>query len=140
MIDKTLLTAKLNDIKIYLTEIEPILQSHPHEIIKDYLKLRTLERDFQLIVDTMIEINTHLISRLRLTVADDYQSTFETLGEHGVIPMDFALKIAPVVGLRNKVVHKYGRVDKKQMIEELKTGSKDFRDFITVINEYIKNA
>lgn len=51
--------------------------------------------------------------------------------------MDFALKIAPVVGLRNKVAHKHGRVDKKQMVEELKAGSKDFRDFITVINEYV---
>lgn len=137
MIDKTLLTTKLNDIKTYLTEIEPILQNPPHEIVKDYLKLRALERDFQLIVDTMIEINTYLISRLHLAVADDYQSTFEILGEKGVIPMDFALKIAPVVGLRNKVVHKYGRVNKKQMVEELKKGSGDFREFIKVMNEYI---
>ncbi len=137
MIDKILMRTKLNDIKIYLTEIEPILEFPIHAIIKDYLKLRTLERDFQLIVDAMIEINTYLISRLGLTIADDYQSTFETLGENNVIPMDFALKIAPVVGLRNKVVHKYGQVDKKQMIEELKRGSKDFREFIRVINEYM---
>ncbi len=138
MIDKTLITTKLKDIKTYLMEIEPILEFPIHAIIKDYLKLRTLERDFQLIVDAMIEINTHLISRLHLAVSDDYQSTFETLGENNVIPADFALKIAPVVGLRNKVVHKYGQVDKKQMIEELKAGSEDFKDFIRVINEYIQ--
>lgn len=137
MIDKTLITTKLNDVKTYLKEVEPILTLPSHGIVKDYLKLRTLERDFQLIVDTMIEINTHIISRLQLTVGDDYQSTFEILGENKVIPMEFALRIAPVVGLRNKVVHKYGRVDKKQMIEELKAGSKDFRAFIKIVQKFL---
>lgn len=137
MIDKILITTKFNDLKTYLKEVEPILTLPSHEIIKDYLKLRTIERDFQLIVDTMIEINTYVISRLNLTIADDYQSTFEILGENKIIPFDFALKIAPVVGLRNKVVHKYGNIDKKQMVEELKAGSKDFREFIKVMQTFL---
>lgn len=137
MIDKPLIITKFNDIKMYLQEIEPILTLSSYEIVKDYLKLRTLERDFQLLVDTMIAINTHIISRLQLSVGDDYQSTFEILGENKIIPLDFALKIAPVVGLRNKVVHKYGRVDKKQMIEELKTGCSDFKAYIKMICTFL---
>jgi uncharacterized protein YutE (UPF0331/DUF86 family) len=140
MIDKTIIKSKLNDIVNYLKEIEPILKLPPYLIVKDYLKLRTLERDFQLIVDTMIEINTHFIARLALKVADDYQNTFEILGENRILPMDFALRIAPVVGLRNKVVHKYGLIDKKQMIEELQKGSGDFRKFIRIINNYLNQG
>jgi len=94
------------------------------------LKLRSTERLFQLIVDTAIDINTHIISNSNLQVPDDYQSTFITLADNKFLPMDFALKIAPSVGLRNIVVHKYGKVDIKKMIDDIKEGIGDYLVYI----------
>ena len=117
MINKELVASKLVDLKTYFEKLGPLLKEDARAIIDDDLKLSTVERRFQLIVDTAIDINTHVIKESGLATPDDYQSTFITLGERKILPLDFALKIAPSVGLRNLIVHKYGQVDLKESLE-----------------------
>jgi len=138
MIDKKLVKNKLADIEGYYKELESVLENSVSEIIKDRLKLRSMERLFQLIVDTSIDINTHIIAESDITIPDDYQSTFIILAENNILPMDFALRIAPSVGLRNKVVHKYGKVDLKRMIDDIKNEIGDYLEYMKLINEYLK--
>lgn len=137
MIDKEVIKNKIRDIQVYLKEIEPFLRLSYSKVIKDYPKLKTLERNFQLIVDSMVDINTHIISRQNLAVPDDYQGTFVILGQNRILPMDFALKIAPVVGLRNKIVHKYGDINRKKFIVDLQKGSDEFKEYCAFIKKYI---
>ncbi len=139
-IDKEVVKNRIKDIEIYYMEIEPFLEFSAQEIINDYPKLRTLERNFQLIVDAMVSINSHFISELNLPVPDDFQSTFMILGQNKILPMDFAMKIAPVVGLRNQVVHQYGKIDKKKFISDFKKENKDFKDYIRFINGYLQKV
>jgi len=113
MIDKNLVKEKIKNTQIYLGEIKHILPLSVGEILSNIEKLRTLERDFQLIVDEIIDINIHFIRELNLKSPDDFQGTFSILAENKIIPMDFALKIAPAVGQRNRIVHRYETVDNK---------------------------
>lgn len=140
MINKQTTDAKLKDIKKYYKEMEPILKKDSRFLVdeKNYQYLRTLERTFQLIVDAMVGINSHIIAKLDLPVSEDFQGTFAILGQNKILPIDFALKIAPVVGLRNKIVHKYDIVDPKKFISDLKTKSGDFVEYIKLINKFLK--
>ena len=88
-------------------------------------------------MDTVIDINTHIIAELNLHVPDDYQSTFTALGEHKIIPMEFAMKIAPSVGLRNMIVHKYGRVDIKRMVDDVKANIDQYEEYLGYINDFL---
>jgi uncharacterized protein YutE (UPF0331/DUF86 family) len=83
-------------------------------------------------------INTHIIAESDFSIPGDYQSTFITLGENKVLPMDFANKIAPSVGLRNLIVHKYGRVDLKRMIDDIKNEISEYLEYLKLINKYLK--
>lgn len=136
-IDKEIIKNKIKDIELYFKEIQPFLKMPKKEILNDYLKLRTLERNYQLIVDTMVSINTHLISALNLTAPDDFQSTFTTLGQNQILPGHFAIKLAPIVGLRNKIVHKYGEIDQGKFILDLQRESSDFQRYCRLILKYI---
>ena len=69
---------------------------------------------------------------------DDYQSTFVALSENKILPMDLALKISPSVGLRNLIVHKYGQVDLKKMVGDIKSEIKQYLDYLRAINDFIK--
>lgn len=138
MIDQEIIQTKIKDIQNYLVEIKPLLGLQTEEILADNLKLRTIERDFQLIIDTMLDINTHIIAAQKLTLPDNYQNTFTVLGQNKVLSAGLAQKIAPAVGLRNKVVHKYGEVDNKKMIEDLKAGSEQFEEYIEEIKKLLK--
>lgn len=134
MINKQLISDKLTALKSYYDELNGILSSGIDDIMSDNLKLRSLERLFQLIVDSAIDINSHIISQSDFQAPDDYQSTFITLAENKLLPMDFALRIAPSVGLRNQIVHKYGRVDTKRMIEDISKNISDYLEYSKMIN------
>ena len=138
MINKDLVINKMADTQKYLEELMPILRHDSREIIDDNLKLRSVERLFQLIVDTTIDINTYIITESDVSVPDDYQSTFMVMGEHNILPMDFAQAIAPSVGLRNLIVHKYGKVDIGRMIDDVKNNIGQYKDYLRHISEFVK--
>lgn len=139
-LNKQILNSKLSNLSTYIKEVEPLLEKDTNELLRqdNYAELRALEREFQLIVDTMIEINTHIISKLELEPPQDYFNTFMTLGRNEILPPNFATTLAGVVGLRNKVVHKYEVVDLGEFINDLKENSKQFGEYIEYINKFLK--
>ncbi len=140
MIQQEILVNKMNQIRWYLREVEPILQESTSTITTEMQKLRSVERLLQLIVDTAIDINTHIITHSDFSIPDDYESTFITLGEKKVLPMEFALKIAPSVGLRNRVVHKYGEINLKRMVDEIKENIDDYPEYLKHLEQFLARA
>jgi uncharacterized protein YutE (UPF0331/DUF86 family) len=138
MIDKSLVDKKIREIKNYIQELEEIIKFNERKILRDYIKMRALERIFQLIVDEMIHLNLHFISRLELKTPDSFQSSFEIIAQKEILPYDFAIKIALAVGLRNRLVHRYEKVDPKFFLEQVKKEYKDFVKYVKYINEYLR--
>lgn len=55
------------------------------------------------------------------------------MGEHGILPKEFTEKLAPVVGLRNMVVHRYEHLDMQTFIQLLRKNVRDFAQYKTAI-------
>lgn len=138
MANRELIEKKMRNIAEYIGELEPILEIGNREIVEEKVKLRTIERLIQLIVDTAVDINEHIISEEKFTAADDYQSTFLALGEKGILPETFAKKIAPSVGLRNAVVHQYEKIDLDRMLDAIRLNIADYREYIKLIGQFLK--
>lgn len=138
MIDKSLIKGKIKNIEGYISEMENILVLDTMAILSNTEKIRTLERSFQLAVDAMLDINMHIISELELKSPDDFQSTFRIISsQKKILSEEFAEKIAPVVGLRNKLVHQYEEVKPKFFVEQVKKEYKDFVKYLDIINQYL---
>ena len=135
MVNKKIIEDKLFELKTYLEMLLPLLKAESRAIIEDDLTLSAIERRFQLIVDTAIDINTHFIKEYSFGTPNDYQGTFTVLGENKFFPMEFVLKVAPSVGLRNLIVHKYGKVDVKKMVDDIKNEIGDYIEYIKLISE-----
>lgn len=129
---------KIKEILNCLKEIEPLFGFSDKDIVKDSYKLHTAERLLQLIVDAAIDINQHFIIELNLKSSDDFQGTFYILGENGILPADFAQKLAPVVGLRNRIVHRYESLDKELFTKSFRENYPDFKKYVGFINKYLK--
>ena len=71
MLNKNLIKTKIRSIQEYLVEIEPILSLPKDQVVSNIEKLRALERNFQLIVDAMLDINIHFIKELELLAKKD---------------------------------------------------------------------
>lgn len=137
-IDKTFLISKIERIKDSLTKIRNKLLFSDDEIIKSDDHLSVLERNFQLIVDYAIDINHHFIKEGGYGIPDDLQSTFTILGDHDILPKEFASRIGKSVGLRNRIVHQYEDVKPKVFVESLRKNIGDFDEYIKHILFNIK--
>ena len=136
--EKAFVLQKLEGISNYLAEIKDLLKFSDKEILDDYLKLRSLERLLQLVVDEMIDINQHFIRELNLKISEDFQGTFYILGENNILPKEFAEKLAPVVGLRNRIVHRYEELNKELFVKTFKKNLPDFEEYLKLINKYLE--
>lgn len=124
----------------YLDELETeIFSKSETEVRKEGVLMHTAERLLQLIIDTMIDINIHILISKEKTY-DKTQSTFLLLGEMGILPEEFAVKVAPIVGLRNLLVHRYENLDKELFIRNLFKNFDDFKKYIIAIHKFIKNS
>lgn len=136
MFNKEFIEKKLSQIIEYIEELRPIVEKMSSEEIKnDYFKCHTAERLLQLVVDTMLDINIHFIKEKNLNVPDELQNTFRVLAENKILNSDFADKIAPIVGLRNRIVHRYEKLDKDLFIHALKKNYGDFKEYVVAIQK-----
>lgn len=138
-IDKDFIEAKLDSISDYQEKIEKIFEFDITEIKKDFLKLHAAERLLQLIVDTMIDINTHIIRRQNLKPASDLYSTFVILSKNKILDENFAEKLAPITGMRNRIIHRYEAVDIDLFLKTFAKQKNDFVHYAQAIESYLEH-
>lgn len=137
---KLFVIKKLDYLTGYLEELKDLLGFSDEEIITNSIRMHTGERLFQLIADTALDINHHLIRELNLKVTDDLQNTFHVIAENGILPQDFADKIAPSVKFRNLIVHVYEKLDKNLFLKYLREENNDFKKYINYIGDYLDKS
>ncbi|MFH1233066.1 MAG: HepT-like ribonuclease domain-containing protein [Patescibacteria group bacterium] len=137
-ISQIFISNKIGEIIQYTAEIEDLLKFSDEEILGDSGKMHIAERLTQLIADTMIDINNHLIKELKLEPVEDIQSTFYTLSDGKVLPREFSERLAPIIGLRNRIVHRYDKLDKDLFIKTLRKECSDFKKYNEIIEKFLK--
>lgn len=136
MIDKEIVQAKLNIMRDNMLLIKDILSKSDEKLKAADMERSAMERCFQLIVDAAVGINEHIISEQNLKIPNDYYSTFSILSSTNILPKDFADKIAPSVGLRNKLVHQYDKVDISRMISDIRKNITDYDKYMEIISHF----
>jgi len=132
-----LIREKLVELEKYLDELQEMVLASPlEEVRSDRGKVHIAERILQLIVDTMSDVNIHILEA-KGRPYEGTESSFVTLGELGVLPVDFAEKLAPVVGLRNIIVHRYEKLDADLFLQSLYSNNDDFKKYVVYISDFI---
>lgn len=98
-----------------------------------------VERNFQLAIESAIDIGEIIISENGFERPEDYRSVFLILGKQGIIPMDFAEDFSVAAGFRNVLVHIYEEVDSSLLDVFLNERLDDFDRFARHIATYISN-
>lgn len=102
----------------------------------DPIKLSAAERGLQVAIECLLDIGSHILSALCLDRPHTYADVIDALGAHGVLPPEFAERVRPLAGLRNRLVHLYLTVDPDQIADHL-TRLDDFRQFARYVVAYL---
>jgi len=139
VVDRDLVTRKLALILEDLHETEA-LAAKPRE---DYLASRIdevlAERYLERMIGRMIDVNYHLITDAGHAPPRDYHESFTRLGTLGILPADFALRIAACTGLRNRLVHEYDEIDPRRVHEGLVSAVRDVPEYLRRVHAYVES-
>lgn len=117
----------LEDLKPHVTENRE-LQEHSHYEI---------ERQVQLSVDISVALGRRMFFLKGLPVPDTSREVFIALGQRRLISKALAKQMASTVGLRNLLVHEYGKIDYSMFFGGLRSGFKAFVRFSKTVNKFL---
>jgi len=138
MVNRELVRRKLNKLIQYLQELDSIKDYTLKEYLDNFFIKRTTERLLQMIVETATDINGHIIVDSGNPPPKDYYKSFILLSQQGIINKEFAEKLAPSVGLRNRLVHEYDEIDNKIVFDSVTTALNMYRKYIEIIENHLE--
>ncbi|WP_321429722.1 DUF86 domain-containing protein [uncultured Methanolobus sp.] len=107
------------------------------ELEANYELRSAVERNFQLAIESSIDIGEMIISREGFERPDFYRNVFLILGKNNVIPSDFAEEFSKAAGFRNVLVHIYEDINIEILYTFLTERLEGFDEFAGYIAEYL---
>lgn len=138
MVDKDIITTRLSKIKEAVKLFDFIDTVSKEDFAKNPDNFLKAERLLEIIVQSMIDIGTHIIASKSLKKAEDYHEVFDILVDAGVFPEEFSESLHNLVGLRNLLTHEYLKIDHSRLYENLIKNKKDFGLFCNYIVRFIE--
>ncbi|MDP2182157.1 MAG: DUF86 domain-containing protein [Actinomycetota bacterium] len=120
-----------------LGEVEAFRPAEP-EVLLDPAGLRdrrALERVLYMAIQDLLDVASYVLAEQGWRVPETYRAMIIDLGRHGVLPTEFAEKIAGMAGFRNVLEHEYRMLD-TSLLYEYSTRREDFERFAGYILEY----
>ncbi|MBI2015673.1 MAG: DUF86 domain-containing protein [Candidatus Rokubacteria bacterium] len=128
MVDRDRVLAKLDELDGYLAELRSIMPAR----LEDYLKVekkRACERLLQVTVEALLDACALLVAGLRLGLPGEEDDLFAKLASRGVVSASTADILRRMRGLRNILVHEYGRINDALVFEAVQRRLGDFDAF-----------
>jgi len=143
MLTMTALNSELIEARI--REINDALQVLKGILVKRFEELTVYERlSLRYLVIQLVEASASICMRILLSVYDEvvegFPHCFIRLGVKGVLSESLASRLASAARLRNLLVHRYWVISDERVYESVKSGLKDFEEFITCVRVFLKRG
>ena len=137
MVDREIIIAKTNAVKKHLTRIQSLAEVPKQTFMEDPNTQDIILFNIQLAVQNCIDIAAHVISEQGLGVPGSNNEMFYCLEENGYINRQIAEKMVKAVGMRNLIVHEYGKLDLARIYQTLQHDINDLQEFLkTMIRKF----
>lgn len=131
---------KLENFKESLNYLYQLQEEVKNEkvFLSDFHLFGNAERYLQLSIQAIIDISHLIIIDLELNRPEDNYEAISIIFENKVISGELAQKITKMIGLRNILVHEYGKIDRKKIYKILKNQLSDLEEFRKQIIKFLK--
>lgn len=138
MVDKSVIDRMMENLKIYVSQLERLSSLEQESFLADPDKLGSAKYYFIVAIESCIDIADHIISSERYRRPTDFADSFAVLYENGLIDEELRDRLQNMARFRNLLVHVYGKVDDKKVYEFLKTNLGDFDAFARQIAQAVE--
>ena len=120
MVNKNVLSARLERLREYLGILVSIQEYDCDRFIQDPFIYGTAERNLHLSIECLLDIGNHIIADLGYAKPESYADIFRILTENQVIPLQLYKNLEGMAAFRNVLVHDYLRLDRKRVHQVIK--------------------
>jgi uncharacterized protein YutE (UPF0331/DUF86 family) len=139
VIDRDRLLARLDEMDGYLAELRTVAPARLAEY-KTVEKRRACERLLQILAEAVVDVCALLVSGLRLGLPGEEDDLFQKLQARGVLSAEMTATVRRMKGLRNLLVHEYGRIDDAIVFETITHRLGDFERFKREVLDFLRGA
>ena len=139
MVDRDRLLARLDAMDGYLAELRAVAPAR----LSDYTtieKRRACERLLQILVEAVVDVCSLLVSGLRLGLPGEEDDLFQKLLAREVLSEEMTATVRRMNGLRNLLVHEYGRINDEIVFETFTHRLGDFEAFKREVLDFLRRA
>ena len=137
MVDKDIILAKASAVKRHQKRV----------VDKSGVDLQTFKSDLdlqeivlfnlQMAIQNCIDMAAHIVSEEGYGVPGSHNELFYMLEENGLLAVELTERMVQAVGLRNLIVHEYGRINLDQIHQVARVDIHDLDRFIkTVVSKF----
>jgi uncharacterized protein YutE (UPF0331/DUF86 family) len=138
MIDRELVTRKMVLIAEDLRRLEALAAKEREAYLASEVDEALAERYLERMIGRMIDVNYHLLTESGEPPPRDYFESFTALARLGVLPSDFAARLAPCAGLRNRIVHAYDDLDPGRVYDSLAAALSDVPAYLAAVRRFVE--
>ncbi|MFH1968001.1 MAG: DUF86 domain-containing protein [bacterium] len=130
---------KLENFQEYLNYISQLKKEAKSEkvFLSDFHLFGNTERYLQLSIQIIVDVSHLLIIDLGLERPKDNYEAISIIYAHKIISEKMVNKLIKMVGLRNLLVHEYGKIDRKKIYKILKEQTEDLKNFKKQVIKFI---
>lgn len=136
MIDQKYIRLKFAEAKKYLIKIDEV--SSEEDLIQNLDTQLKVERVFEILTQSILDICTHISSKSNIGVPTSYTNCIDNLVQLNILPKSELVKFQNLIKMRNIIVHQYGKIDYSILFQGIKSLEKDFIQFQEFVLNYLK--
>jgi len=137
MIDHELIKDRIKRLRSYIEELRLFAHMPYKEYMGSFLHIRSAERILQLIVDTAVEINDHLLVESGQPAPPDYASSFINLVRIKLLTPEDAKSLSESTGLRNLLVHEYAVVEAQRVFDTIPQAIDEYTRYCKAVLKFL---
>ncbi len=139
MYNPDLVAERLNIIRAAVKRLKLLAQVPLDEFSRNEDYIDIAENRLRRAIEALFDLGRHLVVKTGAGVPKDYRSVIDLLKASGIIPGEFAGRIAGMAGYRNRLIHEYNKVTPEELHYILQDRLADFEVFCQHIVDYIRN-
>ncbi|MBU1567083.1 MAG: DUF86 domain-containing protein [Proteobacteria bacterium] len=120
MVNKNVLTARLERLSDYLKILELVQKYDCSRFLEDPFIHGTAERNLHLAIECLLDIGNHIIADRGYKRPESYADVFDILHQNQVIEDQLFKNLIGLAAFRNVLVHDYMHLDRSRVYQILK--------------------
>ena len=133
MVDHDLIIAKAASVRVHLDRIAARAGADLQVFMSDLDRQDVVSFNLYLAVENCIDIAAHIISENGWGVPGSASEMFYLLEDRGILDPELTERMIKAVGLRNLIVHEYGKIDLNLLFATVRNNLNDLNSYLSNI-------